>query len=182
MLTSGRRCPASTSLTLRTTGQRTFPPCGSRLTAPKFATHFGPIPSMSCTKLSTTPARAATLAACYSPGNGPSPRDEEVGAFCSGGDQRIRGKDGYRYTEDNAETADTIDPGRSGRLHILECQRLIRFMPKVVIARGARLGCWRRPQPACHLRPNDRQRRTRPLANRPTPTWLASTAASGQPC
>jgi naphthoate synthase len=66
-------------------------------------------------------------------GNGPSPRDGGW-AFCSGGDQRIRGKDGYRYTEDNAETADTIDPGRSGRLHILECQRLIRFMPKVVIA------------------------------------------------
>jgi len=66
-------------------------------------------------------------------GNGPSPRDGGW-AFCSGGDQRIRGKDGYRYTEDNAETADAIDPGRSGRLHILECQRLIRFMPKVVIA------------------------------------------------
>ena len=65
-------------------------------------------------------------------GNGPSPRDGGW-AFCSGGDQRIRGKDGYRYTEDNAETADAIDPGRSGRLHILECQRLIRFMPKVVI-------------------------------------------------
>ena len=66
-------------------------------------------------------------------GNGPSARDGGW-AFCSGGDQRIRGKDGYRYTEDNAETADAIDPGRSGRLHILECQRLIRFMPKVVIA------------------------------------------------
>lgn len=65
-------------------------------------------------------------------GNGPSPKDGGW-AFCSGGDQRIRGKDGYRYTEDNAETADAIDPGRSGRLHILECQRLIRFMPKVVI-------------------------------------------------
>lgn len=66
-------------------------------------------------------------------GNGPSPKDGGW-AFCSGGDQRIRGKDGYRYTEDNAETADAIDPARSGRLHILECQRLIRFMPKVVIA------------------------------------------------
>ncbi len=63
-------------------------------------------------------------------GNGPSPRDGGW-AFCSGGDQRIRGKDGYRYAE--GETADTIDPARSGRLHILECQRLIRFMPKVVI-------------------------------------------------
>ncbi|MEX1217074.1 MAG: 1,4-dihydroxy-2-naphthoyl-CoA synthase [Acidimicrobiales bacterium] len=63
-------------------------------------------------------------------GNGPSPKDGGW-AFCSGGDQRIRGKDGYRYAE--GETADTIDPARSGRLHILEVQRLIRFMPKVVI-------------------------------------------------
>ena len=63
-------------------------------------------------------------------GNGPSPRDGGW-AFCSGGDQRIRGRDGYRYAE--GETADTIDPARSGRLHILEVQRLIRFMPKVVI-------------------------------------------------
>src|SRR5881227_3859920 len=64
-------------------------------------------------------------------GNGPSPRDGGW-AFCSGGDQRIRGRDGYRYAE--GETADTIDPARAGRLHILECQRLIRFMPKVVVA------------------------------------------------
>ena len=63
-------------------------------------------------------------------GNGPSPKDGGW-AFCSGGDQRIRGRDGYRYAE--GETAETIDPARSGRLHILECQRLIRFMPKVVI-------------------------------------------------
>jgi naphthoate synthase len=64
-------------------------------------------------------------------GNGPSPKDGGW-AFCSGGDQRIRGRDGYRYADD--DTADSIDPARSGRLHILECQRLIRFMPKVVIA------------------------------------------------
>ena len=63
-------------------------------------------------------------------GNGPSPKDGGW-AFCSGGDQRIRGRDGYRYAE--GDTADTIDPARSGRLHILEVQRLIRFMPKVVI-------------------------------------------------
>ena len=61
-------------------------------------------------------------------GNGPSPRDGGW-AFCSGGDQRIRGKDGYQYAGD-----DGIDPTRLGRLHILEVQRLIRFMPKVVIA------------------------------------------------
>ena len=70
-------------------------------------------------------------------GNGPAPKDG-VWAFCSGGDQRIRGKDGYKYTVDDSSgtagtTADTIEPGRAGRLHILEVQRLIRFMPKVVI-------------------------------------------------
>ena len=64
-------------------------------------------------------------------GNGPSPKDG-VWAFCSGGDQRIRGRDGYRYAE--GEDAGSIDPGRTGRLDILEVQRLIRFMPKVVIA------------------------------------------------
>ena len=63
-------------------------------------------------------------------GNGPSPRDGGW-AFCSGGDQRIRGRAGYQYAE--GETAATVDRARLGRLHILECQRLIRFMPKVVI-------------------------------------------------
>lgn len=64
-------------------------------------------------------------------GNGPSPRDGGR-AFCSGGDQRIRGRDGYRYAD--GEEASSIDPGRIGRLHILEIQRAIRFMPKIVIA------------------------------------------------
>jgi naphthoate synthase len=63
-------------------------------------------------------------------GNGPSPRDGGW-AFCSGGDQRIRGRDGYRYAE--GDTGETIDPARTGRLHIMEVHRLIRFMPKVVI-------------------------------------------------
>lgn len=57
-------------------------------------------------------------------GNGPSPKDGGW-AFCSGGDQRIRGKAGYEYADGSSST---------GRLHILEVQRLIRFMPKVVIA------------------------------------------------
>ncbi|MCC8926746.1 1,4-dihydroxy-2-naphthoyl-CoA synthase [Rhodococcus sp. I2R] len=71
-------------------------------------------------------------------GNGPSAKDG-VWSFCSGGDQRIRGRSGYQYTEQDAstgqpgETADTVDRARAGRLHILEVQRLIRFMPKVVI-------------------------------------------------
>jgi naphthoate synthase len=60
-------------------------------------------------------------------GNGPSPRDG-VWSFCSGGDQRIRGADGYQY-----EGSPDVSAARAGRLHILEVQRLIRFMPKVVI-------------------------------------------------
>src|SRR5260370_14801814 len=63
-------------------------------------------------------------------GNGPSPRDGGW-AFCSGGDQRIRGRSGYQYAD--GETAQAIDPARAGRLHIMEVHRLIRFMPKVVI-------------------------------------------------
>lgn len=63
-------------------------------------------------------------------GNGPSARDGGW-AFCSGGDQRIRGKDGYKY---EGMPQDQIDPAKLGRLHILEVQRLIRFMPKAVIA------------------------------------------------
>ncbi|MBG02075.1 MAG: 1,4-dihydroxy-2-naphthoyl-CoA synthase [Acidimicrobiaceae bacterium] len=64
-------------------------------------------------------------------GNGPSSKDGGW-AFCSGGDQRIRGKDGYKYAE--GETSDSIDPSKVGRLHILEVQRLIRTIPKPVIA------------------------------------------------
>jgi len=54
-------------------------------------------------------------------GEGPSPKDG-VYAFCSGGDQRVRSKTGYK--------------GEDGinRLNILEVQRLIRFMNKPVIA------------------------------------------------
>lgn len=55
-------------------------------------------------------------------GNGPSPKDSGW-AFCSGGDQSVRGESGYQYNKDNP----------AGRLHILEVQRLIRFMPKVVV-------------------------------------------------
>ncbi len=95
-------------------------------------------------------------------GNGPSRKDGGW-AFCSGGDQRIRGRDGYKYEQEDGARSDSpasarsvlaeasgtdqtaveaapggaapqIDPARAGRLHILEVQRLIRFMPKVVIA------------------------------------------------
>jgi naphthoate synthase len=61
-------------------------------------------------------------------GNGPSPKDGGW-AFCSGGDQRIRGRAGYQYDSTGSGGAAAL-----GRLHVLEVQRLIRFMPKVVIA------------------------------------------------
>jgi naphthoate synthase len=64
-------------------------------------------------------------------GNGPSPKDGGW-AFCAGGDQRIRGKDGYKYEE--IQNPGKADLARLGRLHILEVQRLIRFMPKIVVA------------------------------------------------
>ena len=95
-------------------------------------------------------------------GNGPSRKDGGW-AFCSGGDQRVRGKDGYQYESGEISTGsirDFVHPSSPvgppsspvgppsspvepvetpsaasvGRLHILEVQRLIRFMPKVVIA------------------------------------------------
>ena len=53
-------------------------------------------------------------------GEGPSKKDGGW-AFCSGGDQNARGHDGYK------------DDSGTGRLNILEVQRMIRFMPKVVI-------------------------------------------------
>jgi naphthoate synthase len=68
------------------------------------------------------------VAAVILTGNGPSPKDG-VWAFCSGGDQSVRGKDGYLY-----EGAAADAPARGGRLHILEVQRLMRTSPKVIIA------------------------------------------------
>jgi naphthoate synthase len=74
--------------------------------------------------------QAADVGCVLLTGNGPSPTDGGW-AFCSGGDQRVRGRDGYRYTGGGDEAS---DDARTGRLHILEVQRLIRFMPKVVVA------------------------------------------------
>ena len=69
-------------------------------------------------------AEASDVGVVLLTGNGPSPKDGGW-AFSSGGDQRVRGRDGYEYQDGQSS---------SGRLHILEVQRLIRFMPKVVIA------------------------------------------------
>jgi len=69
-------------------------------------------------------AEDSTVGVVLLTGNGPSAKDGGW-AFSSGGDQRVRGADGYQYADGSKST---------GRLHILEVQRLIRFMPKVVIA------------------------------------------------
>ena len=53
---------------------------------------------------------------------GAGPHTDGKYAFCSGGDQSIRGKAGY------------IDDAGMPRLNVLDLQRLIRSMPKVVIA------------------------------------------------
>ncbi len=74
---------------------------------------------------------SADVGAVLLTGNGPSPKDGGW-AFCSGGDQRIRGRSGYAYAE--SDKPDGVGAAAMGRLHILEVQRLIRFMPKVVIA------------------------------------------------
>jgi naphthoate synthase len=78
-------------------------------------------------------------------GNGPSPKDGGW-AFCSGGDQSVRGGAGYEYDPEEDDSADRAgeegnadgETGTSerspGRLHILEVQRLIRHLPKPVIA------------------------------------------------
>ena len=85
--------------------------------------------------------RSPDVGAVLLTGNGPTPRDGQSArtagwAFCTGGDQRIRGRSGYQYA--TGDSADTVDERRvkaeGGRLHILEVQRLIRTMPKVVIA------------------------------------------------
>ncbi|MBK4349017.1 1,4-dihydroxy-2-naphthoyl-CoA synthase [Lacisediminihabitans changchengi] len=73
----------------------------------------------------------STIGVVLLTGNGPSPKDGGW-AFCSGGDQRIRGRNGYQYADPSTSSGQAASS--SGRLHILEVQRIIRFMPKVVIA------------------------------------------------
>ena len=77
--------------------------------------------------------QASKIGAVLLTGNGPSEKDGGW-AFCSGGDQRIRGRDGYKYSDTETAIVEGASHAAVGRLHILEVQRLIRFMPKVVIA------------------------------------------------
>lgn len=90
--------------------------------------------------------RCADVGCVILTGNGPAQQGDNAPrkwAFCTGGDQRIRGRSGYQYASEDAtavgdESASSVDVTRvkaeGGRLHILEVQRLIRTMPKVVIA------------------------------------------------
>ena len=75
--------------------------------------------------------RQPTVGCVLLTGNGPSPEDGGW-AFCSGGDQSIRGESGYEYRDEGGDRKPAAQRG-VGRLHILEVQRLIRFMPKPVI-------------------------------------------------
>jgi naphthoate synthase len=80
--------------------------------------------------------RQADVGCVLLTGNGPSPKDDGW-AFCSGGDQSVRGDSGYEYRDDDEAGAaedDAVREARAGRLHILEVQRAIRFMPKPVVA------------------------------------------------
>ena len=107
---------------------------GSRSTGPRCATRSGHTVDELYRALDSA-RQNPRIGVVLLTGNGPSPKDGGW-AFCSGGDQRIRGRSGYQYAE--GDTAETVDARRAaaegGRLHILEVQRLIRFMPKVVIA------------------------------------------------
>jgi naphthoate synthase len=81
-------------------------------------------------------ARTSTDVGCVLlTGNGPSVGGKR--GFCTGGDQRVRGRSGYQYDDGTGtEVTDARTPAdraRLGRLHILEVQRLVRFMPKVVV-------------------------------------------------
>jgi naphthoate synthase len=76
--------------------------------------------------------RSADVGCVLLTGNGPSPRDGGW-AFCSGGDQRVRGRSGYQYA-DGADPSTAAGLAERGRLHVLEVQRLVRAMPKVVVA------------------------------------------------
>jgi naphthoate synthase len=91
--------------------------------------------------------RQADVGCVLLTGNGPSPEDGGW-AFSAGGDQSVRGGSGYEYEGEAAVDPEDEDSARGlrieekaqsrapnvGRLHILEVQRLIRFMPKPVIA------------------------------------------------
>ena len=130
------------------------------------------------TARSTTPGRRPTSAACCSPATGPRPRTA-AGRSARGATSASAARTATS-THERGETAETIDPARPGRLHILEVQRLIRFMPKVVI--GVVPGWAAGGGHSLHVvvRPHAGQPRARPLQADRLPTWRASTGATAR--
>ena len=156
----GSRSRASSSPTSPTTAPSMRRSCASRSTGPRSATRSGRTPSTSCTPRSITPGMSTDVGCVLLTGNGPSPKDGGW-AFCSGGDQRIRGKDGYKYAEGTDADVDRAGPRRPAA------------HPRGAAAdplhaeggdlRRARLGGGRRPLAPRRVRPHARQHRTRPL-------------------
>ena len=142
--------------------------CGSRSTGPRCATPSGRTPSTSCYR-ALDHARMSTrrrLRAAHR--QRPVAEGRRLGVLLRRRPAHPRPRRLPVRRRARPPTPSTRP--RAGRLHILEVQRLIRFMPKVVICRGPRLGGRRRAQPARGLRPDPRQRASTPGSSRPTPT------------
>ena len=151
---------ASTSPTSRTTAPSTRARCASRSTGPRCATRSARTPSTSCTPRSTTPACRPTSAACCSPATARRPATA-VWAFCSGGDQRIRGKDGYKYSGFRDRRRHRAGPGRPAPHPRGAAADPVHAQGRDL--RRPRVGGRWRAQPARRVRPHAGQRRARPL-------------------
>ncbi len=103
----------------------TFKKCGNiariAINRPEVRNAFRPLTTSELYEAFYNVSEDPSIGVVLLTGEGPSPKDG-VHAFCSGGDQKARGERGYVGVDGNH------------RLNILEVQRLIRFMPKVVIA------------------------------------------------
>lgn len=103
----------------------TFKKCGNiariAINRPEVRNAFRPLTTSELYEAFYNVSEDSSIGVVLLTGEGPSPKDG-VHAFCSGGDQKARGERGYVGGDGNH------------RLNILEVQRLIRFMPKVVIA------------------------------------------------
>ena len=103
----------------------TFKKCGNiariAINRPEIRNAFRPLTTSELYEAFYNVSEDPSIGVVLLTGEGPSPKDG-VHAFCSGGDQKARGERGYVGGDGNH------------RLNILEVQRLIRFMPKVVIA------------------------------------------------
>ncbi len=134
----------------------------SRSTAPRCATPSGPGPPRSSSRRSTWRAMTPTIGVVILTGEGPL-------AFCSGGDQSIRGDDGY------------VDDHGVGRLNVLDLQIQIRrtarcrSSPWWPATRSAAATC-------CTCAATCRSRPTTRGSARPAHGWARSTADTASTC